>query len=77
MIGNGGGGVLVLSFYGVARVGEVLHCRRSDLLLPSDLLNETGEDSAYLLLRQSKTMHRQAARIQHLKIESSTAVRSC
>lgn len=68
-------GVLLLSFYGVARVGEVLHCRRSDLLLPSDLLNETGEDSAYLLLRQSKTMHRQAARIQHLKIESSTAVR--
>lgn len=68
-------GVLLLSFYGVARVGEVLHCRRSDLLLPSDRLNETVEDSAYLLLQRSKTMHRQAARIQHLKIESKTAVR--
>lgn len=68
-------GVLLLSFYGVARVGEVLLCRRSDLLLPADLLCEDEVHAAYLLLKQSKTMHRQAAKVQHLKIESEHAVR--
>ena len=68
-------GVLVLAFYGVARVGEVLHCRRRDLLLPSDLLEQDDSGCAYLLLRRSKTMFRQAARIQHLRIDRPEAVR--
>ena len=67
-------GVLLLCHYGVARAGEVLLCKRRDLLLPGDLMDETT-NAAYLMLRRSKTMHRQAARVQHLKIESESAVR--
>ena len=32
----------MLSFYGLARIGEILRCRRSDLLLPADLDDEHG-----------------------------------
>ena len=67
-------GVLLLAFYGVARVGEVLNCSRKDLLLPSDLLEYDNSRSAYLLLRRSKTSFRQSARVQHLKIEAGPAV---
>jgi len=67
-------GVLVLAYYGVARVGEILLCRRRDLLLPGDLLESDNLGCAYLLLRRSKTMHRQAARIQHLRIDRPEAV---
>lgn len=48
--------------------------KRKDLLLPGDLLEE-DTTSAYLLLRRSKTMNRQPAHVQHLKIESAAAVR--
>jgi hypothetical protein len=65
--------VTLLCFHGVARVGEVLKCKRSDLLLPVDMMFES--DSAFLLLRQTKTMYRQSARVQHLKISSEFVVR--
>lgn len=68
-------GVLLLCYYGVARAGEVLLCKRKDLLLPGDLLEEDNSAAAYLLLRRSKTMNRQPAHVQHLKIESTAAVR--
>lgn len=67
-------GVLILAYYGVARVGEILHWRRRDLLLPGDLLENDNSGCAYLLLRRSKTMHRQPARIQHLRIDRPEAV---
>ena len=60
-------GVTLICFFGIARVGEVLQCRRKHLLLPRDLLDEMA-DSAYLLLERSKTSNRQPARVQHLKI---------
>lgn len=63
----------MLCFYGVARAGEVLQCIRQDLLLPADMMFES--DCAFLLLRQSKTMYRQLARVQHLKISSPHVVR--
>ena len=66
------GAVTLLCFHGVARVGEVLHCKRSDLLLPADMMFES--DAAFLVLRQTKTMYRQSARIQHLKIVSDYVV---
>eukprot|EP00435_Cladocopium_sp_Y103_P055244 s81_g18.t1 len=65
--------VTLLCFYGVARAGEVLKCQRSDLLLPADMMFES--DCAFLLLRQTKTMYRQLARVQHLKISSPIVVR--
>jgi len=66
-------GVCLLCFYGIARAGEVLRCRREDLLLPCDMMYEC--DAAFLLLRQSKTSFRQLAKVQHLKITSVHAVK--
>ena len=65
--------ITLICFYGIARVGEVLQCCRSDLLLPADMMFESN--CAFLLLRHSKTMYRQNARVQHLKIVSEHAVR--
>ena len=66
-------GVTLLCFHGVARAGEVLRCLRKDLLLPADVLYESG--AAFLLFRTSKTMHRQAARVQHVKITTPYVVK--
>lgn len=66
-------GILLLCFFGIARAGEVMRCRRRDLLLPCDLLDdESGH--AFLVLYKSKTMHRGPAKVQHLRIESNRAV---
>lgn len=51
----------------------MLKCRRKDLLLPSDLLQDKME-AVYLVLWRSKTSHRQAAVVQHLKITDRSAV---
>ena len=66
-------GVTLLCFFGIARAGEVLRCCRADLLLPFDMMYEC--ESAFLLLRHSKTMYRQLAKVQHLKINSPLAVK--
>ena len=66
-------GVCLLCFYGIARAGEVLNCRREDLLLPGDMLNEC--EAAFLLLKRSKTSYRQLARVQHLKITNLHVVK--
>jgi len=67
-------GISLLCFFGVARVGEVLRCKRKHLLLPGDLLEESGS-SAYLLLESSKTSRRSSSRVQHLKITDEYVVR--
>ena len=61
-------GVVLLCFFGIARAGEVFRCKRSDLLFPDDMMHESS--AAFLLLRSSKTSYRQAARVQHLKINN-------
>lgn len=61
-------GIILICFFGIARVGEVLKCHRRDLLLPRDLLEEELA-STYLLLQASKTSSRGPARVQHLKID--------
>ena len=61
-------GCCLLAFYGVGRIGEVLRCRRRDLLLPADLL-DLENDHCFLVLNSSKTMHRGGGRVQHIKIE--------
>ena len=67
-------GILVLCFYGMARVGEVLQCVRGDLLLPSYLLTEY-KGCAYLHLRKSKTSSRGNFKKQHLRIDDPVAVK--
>ena len=59
--------VALLAFYGLARVGEVLRCRRGDLLFPSDLL-EADAGGLFLNFRESKTAARGRPRIQHTKV---------
>ena len=66
-------GVTALAYFGIARIGEVLNCKRKDLLLPADLIDEQNV-AAFLLLRRSKTSFRQAAKVQHLKIKDCKAV---
>ena len=65
--------VCLICFFGIARAGEVLQCRREDLLLPCDMMYEC--DAAFLLLKRSKTSYRQLAKVQHLKITNLHAVK--
>ena len=63
-----------ISFYGGARLGEVLKCARSDLLLPSDLA-EPGFSPVFVRLRHFKTKFRNPANVQHLRVEDITTCR--
>ena len=50
-------------------VGEVLRCKRQDLLLPSDTFSlEESEPAVYLCMRTSKTAWRGKAHVQRLKV---------
>ena len=66
-------GVTLLAFYGLARIGEVLRCKRKDLLLPADLLDDS-HGAAYLSFAQSKTSARGRPKVQHTKISDARAV---
>ena len=57
--------VALLCFYGCCRIGEVLKARRSDLLLPGDLLRTDGR--IFLLIREPKSRGR-GPRVQHATI---------
>ncbi|CAE7460074.1 unnamed protein product [Symbiodinium sp. CCMP2592] len=57
--------VALLGFYGCCRVGEVLRARRSDLLLPSDLLRSDGR--IFLKIRDPKSRGR-GPRVQHATV---------
>ena len=66
--------VTLLAFYGLARIGEVLRCRRRDLLLPMDLLDDDLL-AVYLNFRESKTASRGRPKVQHTRITDCAAVR--
>ena len=60
-------GATLIAFYGAGRMGEILRCSREDLLLGEDLLEAPGT-AVFLRLRTFKSLHRQAARVQHMKV---------
>jgi hypothetical protein len=62
----------LIAFYGGGRVGEILQAFREDLILPSDLM-EGGFSPIFLRLRRFKSMLRQPARVQHMRIVSEDA----
>lgn len=66
-------GITLLAFYGAGRLGEVINCRRSDLLLPDDLCEATPV--VFLQLRRFKSLRRAAARVQHMKVSEPIAVK--
>ena len=62
----------LIAFYGGGRLGEILQCRREDLLLPIDFI-EQGPAPVFLRLAKFKSRMRQPARVQHLRIVDVTA----
>ena len=67
-------GVVLMCFYGIARVGEVLQCRRKHLLLRDDVLVSSQSHAAFVVLESSKTSRRRGPRVQHLKIADTHVV---
>ena len=65
--------VTMICFAGIARIGEVLRCRRGDLLLPRDILDDEAS-AVFILLARSKTSYRSKAVVQHLKIDDSYVI---
>ncbi len=61
-------GATLMAYYGAGRVGEVLRALRSDLILPYDNLEPVGAP-CFLQLRSFKSMNRQPAKVQHMKID--------
>ena len=60
-------GATLLAFYGAGRLGEILKTTREDLVLPSDVLEPPGSP-VFLRLRRFKSLGRQPAKIQHMKV---------
>ena len=67
-------GVTLIAFYGAGRLGEVLRCLRKDLILPCDTVGEIN-DSCFLELRRFKSLYRQTAKVQHMKISDKYSVK--
>lgn len=67
-------GVTVLAFFGGGRLREILRCRRCDLILPSDT-GEEGVFSCFLELQKFKSLFRQPAKIQHMRINDKIGVK--
>lgn len=67
-------GITLIAYFGAGRVGEILHCKRQDLVFASDLLDKNHE-SIYLQLKRFKSLGRQAAHVQHMEIRDSGAVK--
>ena len=67
-------GITLLAFYGFGRIGEVIRCRRFDLILPDDTFDDEHQ-AVYLQLRFFKSLFRQGSRVQHMKIQDPIAVK--
>eukprot|EP00435_Cladocopium_sp_Y103_P058455 s1133_g20.t1 len=65
-------GITLLAFYGAGRLGEVICCNREDLLLPRDLCDDAA--AAFLRLRKFKSIFRQPARVQHMRVGDEYAL---
>ena len=65
--------ISLIAFYGGGRVGEILRCRKFDLILPADTM-EPEVRAAFLQLRTFKSRGRQPSKVQHMKISDPYAV---
>ena len=64
---------MLLAFYGMARISEVLKCRRCQLVLPDDMLSTM--DVGFLSLESSKTATRGRPKVQHIRVDDPAACR--
>lgn len=62
----------LVAFYGGARLGEILQCTRSDVMLPRDCM-ELGYGPIFVRLRNFKSKLRQPAKVQHLRVSDAPA----
>ena len=65
--------VVLLACYGMARVGELLKCRRRQLVLPDDLFATT--QAVFLSLESSKTAARGRPKVQQIRVDDPAACR--
>ena len=65
--------VLAISFHGIARPGEPLAAFRSELVLPSDMLDDSLQ-VCYLKILKPKTRKRGKGVVQHLSISEAEIV---
>ncbi|CAE7947617.1 unnamed protein product, partial [Symbiodinium sp. KB8] len=65
-------GCTLLAFYGMARVGEVLACRRRHLLLREDLFLFCP--AVFLRLDSSKTSLHGRPKVQHIRVDDTRAM---
>ncbi len=68
-------GTLLLGMESIARVGELLKAYRSDMVLPSDMF-ECERNMLFLKVRSPKTLRRGKGRVQHLRVESPSAIKA-
>ena len=66
--------VLGIAFLGIARPGEPVREKRSNLVLPSDLLQHDSP-VAYLRVEAPKSRRRGVGRVQHISIEDEAFVK--
>lgn len=65
---------LLLAVEGIARIGEVLQATREDLVLPSDVF-DNSRPVAFVRVKKPKTFRRGKGRVQHLKISNEQVIR--
>ena len=68
--------VLLIAFWGILRVGEVLRATRADLVLPSDLLSDKLA-RLYLRVREPKSKRRGGGKEQHATVQDLELVTAC
>ena len=66
----------LMIFFGIARPGDVLRAKRSELLLPEDLVAEAA-DSLYIKILGPKTRHRGLGLVQHTKVTDPLVTSFC
>ena len=65
---------LLLAVEGIARIGEVLQATREDLVLPSDVF-DNSRPVAFVRVKKPKTFRRGKGRVQHLKISNEQVIK--
>ena len=63
-----------LAFFGAARIGEPLRARRSQVLLPSDVL-DAELTACYVRVENPKSQHRGTGKVQHFAVRDVAFVR--
>ena len=67
--------IILLSYFGCCRTGEVLRAQRRHVVLPSDLAMDIPSGAIFLRIVEPKAKRRGLGKVQHAKIEDSLVCR--